>query len=197
MSDSDRDPSARHALAAVIIALTIVSIAFRTLTFTRLEHTSLVFIGIPALLSLALMRVDPKTTLGMLNKTIALALCMAGILFGEGFICILMAAPIFFVIGALVHWLDRKSSLRLGVLLLVPLSLEGVLPGFELRREETVTETRVIRAAPDAVQRLMKEELDAVMHSRESVEAAAQGSASSGHGTTAVGTISHLRHSRT
>ncbi len=43
----------------------------------------------------------------------------------------------------------------------------------------------------------MKQELDAVMHSRESVEAAAQGSASSGHGTTAVGTISHLRHSRT
>src|SRR5690349_23357385 len=45
--------------------------------------------------------VQPRTSVGTVNKTVAIALCLSGILFGEGFVCILMASPLF---------LDRKST---------------------------------------------------------------------------------------
>ena len=170
MSDS-RTPrtqsTARKTLIASIVALTAASIAFRILRSSQLDHTSLVFIGIPALLALVLIAVEPRTSAGTIHKTIAIALCMSGIVFGEGFVCILMASPLFFLVGALVARLrgpkplhegrdaERRESgskwTRLGIALIVPLSLEGVVPRFELPREEVVTVSRVVAAPSDSV----------------------------------------------
>jgi hypothetical protein len=160
MSESRTASSASRTLVASILALTIASIAYRLLVFSNLQHTSLVFIGIPALLALSLLWVQPKTSAGTVHKTIALALCMSGILFGEGFICIVMASPLFFLIGAVVARLRRSepslvdlddeqtgsgsSVKRFGIALLLPLSFEGVVPGLELGRAEEITVSRVV-----------------------------------------------------
>lgn len=170
MSDSrtPRTPSAaRKTMIASIVALTATSIAFRILRSSQLDHTSLVFIGIPALLALVLLAVEPRTSAGTIHKTIAIALCMSGIVFGEGFVCILMASPLFFLVGAIVARLtrpkprldgrdaERRDSgsnwTRLGIALIVPLSLEGVVPRFELPRDEVVTVSRVVAAPSDSV----------------------------------------------
>jgi hypothetical protein len=164
--------SARSTLVACIIALLVASIAYRILIAGKLQHTSMVFIGIPALLALALTGVQPKTGVGTVNKTIAIALCLSGILFGEGFICILMASPLFFLVGTIVGKIrqarDRADVAdptgggrwpRYGIALLAPLCLEGVVPHFELSRTESVTVTRVIPASADAVRSTLASEM--------------------------------------
>ena len=155
---------ARTLLTAVVIALAAAGLAYRALVLKRLEHTSLVFVGIPATLAFMLLQTRPKTAIGTVNKVIALALCLSGVVFGEALVCILMAAPIFFLIGTLVgvliNWArgtgasrDSGTSRWRGAigLALLPLGTEGVVPGFEFGREERVSVTRIIAASPDAI----------------------------------------------
>jgi hypothetical protein len=160
MSDSPSGQSARRTMVAVIVALTGASIGYRLLAMTKLEHTSLVFIGIPALLALLLVSVQPRTAKGTIHKTIALGLCLSSVLFGEAMVCILMAAPLFFAVGRIMAW-GAKDGLeghenhvdarKLGLFLLIPVSLEGVIPRYELPREHSVTVTRVVAGTPAEV----------------------------------------------
>jgi hypothetical protein len=155
---------ARWAVSAVVISLVVVSIAYRGLVVHHLEHTSLVFIGLPALAAITLLYTRPQTTIGTVNKVIAILLCLSGILFGEGLICILMAAPIFFFVGTMVGIVinklrarglpdDSRSGKWRGIvtLAIVPMSIEGVIPSLAFNREERVTASRVIEAAPNDV----------------------------------------------
>lgn len=164
MIESRTGRSARRTLSAAIVALAGASAAYRVLVANALEHTSLVFIGIPTLIALLVLGVQPRSASGTVYKTIGLGLCLSGIVFGEAMVCILMAAPLFFGIGALVARGaddglgsdDRPSSLRkLGVLMLLPMSLEGVIPGFELPREYAVTVRRVVAGTPAQVRQAL------------------------------------------
>jgi hypothetical protein len=159
--------SANRKLLATIGALVVASIAYRILVTRHLEHSSLVFIGIPALFALALTAINPTSTVGTINKTIAIALCLSGIVFGEAFICILMASPLFFLVGTLAGKLVVKhrasseppefeggrytSRWKHGIILLAPFCMEGVLPHYEWSRDETVTVSRIVEADLDAV----------------------------------------------
>jgi hypothetical protein len=156
--------SASRALIACILALLVASVTYRVFVLHHLEHSSLVFIGIPALLTLALTAIHPTTSVGTVNKTIAVALCLSGIVFGEGFICILMSSPLFFLVGTLVAKLRvttkpgddgsaGPSRWRHGIILIAPFCMEGVLPHVEWSREETVSVSRVIVADAGAVRR--------------------------------------------
>jgi hypothetical protein len=155
---------ARWAVGAVVITLVVVSIAYRALVVHHLEHTSLVFIGLPALAAITLLHTRPQTAIGTVNKVIAILLCLSGILFGEGLICILMAAPIFFFVGTLVGVVinklrppsspdDPRSRKWRGIvtLAIVPMSIEGVIPSFAFDREERVTASRTVEAMPNDV----------------------------------------------
>ena len=154
--DSDRaERTARASVMAIVVTLVVVSIAYRVLVVRHLEHTSLVFIGLPALAAITLLHTRPRTAIGTVNKVIAILLCMSGILFGEGLICILMAAPIFFLVGTVIGLVINKvtgGNWR-GVvsLVVVPLSLEGVVPSLAFDRDQRVTVTRTIAATPDEV----------------------------------------------
>jgi hypothetical protein len=158
--------SATRTLIASVVALVCASVAYRIATERNLQHGSLVFVGIPALLALALTAVHPKTSVGTINKTIAIALCLSGIVFGEGFICILLASPIFFLVGTGVgHMLGNtrkpvegegeippaSSRWKHGIILLAPFYLEGVVPGYVVPRDEVVSVTRIVAANADAV----------------------------------------------
>ena len=168
-SPPDRaEQRARWAVGAVVITLVVVSVAYRALVVHRLEHTSLVFIGLPALAAITLLHTRPQTAIGTVNKVIAILLCLSGILFGEGLICILMAAPIFFFVGTIVGIVinklrghrspdDPTSGKWRGIvsLAIVPLSIEGVIPALAFNREESVTASRVIEAAPNDIVQAM------------------------------------------
>ena len=164
MNESPEERNARRLLAAVIFALMAAGISYRLLVLKRLEHTSLVFLGIPAVIAIATLYVRPRSAIGTINKIIVIALCMSGAVFGEALVCIVMAAPIFIlagtVVGALINWVQKPGSddppgsarwrASIGIALL-PLSVEGVVPSFEFNRDEQVSVTRVVDATPTAV----------------------------------------------
>jgi hypothetical protein len=132
----------------------------------HLEQTSLLFVGIPTLLAVIIAFTPAaKTTAGGIIKAVSLALLLSAPLLGEGFICILMAAPIFFAVALLVWGLAllvRKITLKrkgksavlpcLALLSLAPMSLEGTRPELSFSREETVTVRRVVAGSPAEVE---------------------------------------------
>lgn len=79
-------------LAIVVIILTIVSFVFRLINEAKLEQTTILFIGIPALITLLLIRYTdtPKSIIGITFKTITLFLLISSIFLGEGTVCIIM-----------------------------------------------------------------------------------------------------------
>ncbi|MBK1826867.1 hypothetical protein JIN81_07540 [Haloferula rosea] len=132
---------------ALVITTAVVSLAYRLLVATHYEQTALMFIGLPTLLAVLLAYLPAsKTATGMIMRGITLFLLLLGILFIEGFICIVMAAPLFYAIGFIIGiFVDRSRVQRdmnrfrvviLPVLLLM--SLEGVTGWLSFPRDEVV-----------------------------------------------------------
>jgi hypothetical protein len=107
--------------------------------------------------------------MGIIMAGITFALLLSGPLLGEGFICIVMAAPLFYFVGWVVglivevirdHWRQHRPDdpgpptaiYGLALLPLLLLSLEGVHPALSFPREETVTTRRVLNLEPDQVE---------------------------------------------
>ena len=152
---------AQRSLIVLIIALAAASLAFRVLVATQLRHTAAVFIGIPTLLALIVAsREKPATGTGVVMRVITLALLMSSIVFAEGMVCILLAAPIFYLVGYVMtklvqSWSDGgprgKQGWTMLALIILPTGMEGVLPGFEWDREESVSVVRVVPGTPAEV----------------------------------------------
>lgn len=96
--------SARKALYVVVIVCVIASLAYRYLDYRGLEQSSLLFIGLPAIISVLMIRFlpAPKSVSGMVFMVITIFLLISMIFMGEGMVCVLMAAPIFYGIGAII-----------------------------------------------------------------------------------------------
>jgi hypothetical protein len=164
--EPERTPVAENATwLAVIVGTLIASLTFRVLGARGLEHTSVVFIGIPAIIAVTIVLMPrPKSVTGVILKAITLSLAVASIVFGEGFVCILFAAPLFYfvgiVIGLAADWRRRvderdnriNGTVMVVLLVLGPSSLEGVIPGFEFGRDATVTRTRVVEGSASDVE---------------------------------------------
>ena len=145
------------AIAAAVAA----SVYYHLLLMNRLEQTSALFIGIPALIAaICVLTPKPRTATGTAVKSVTLFLCIAGAFLGEGFICILMASPLFYLIAVLIGRARDRDTSRghtlscVIILAALPLSIEGVLPVLSLARQEAVTVERVIPASSQAVDRL-------------------------------------------
>lgn len=150
-------------LLFVIMAVTIGSVLYRVIVIGKLEQTSALFIGIPAILAIILAATPKsKSAKGGIVKGLTIALLLSGPLLGEGFICILMAAPLFYAVGIGVGAIidserdERDSTTRsFLLLLLLPMSLEGVSPALSFNREETVQASSVVNASAPEVQRAL------------------------------------------
>jgi hypothetical protein len=149
-------------LIVVIIALAVGSTAFHVLALTGFRHTAAVFIGLPTLFALLVARSGrPATGTGVVMRVITLALLLSSIVFAEGMVCILLAAPIFYLVGFLVS--ESVFAIRNGLrkrkgrtfvmlaLIVLPTGFEGTLPGVEWNREETVTVSRIVSGTPAEV----------------------------------------------
>jgi len=145
----------------MVLAIAAGGFVYRLLVWHRLEQTALLFVGIPVLLAVIL-ACTPKarTTTGGILKTTTLALLLSAPLLGEGFICILMAAPIFYATAmgvaaaialAKKRAADKPKHAILPCLLLIaflPMSVEGTRPALSFPRDEAVTARRVVAASP-------------------------------------------------
>ncbi|HEV3042201.1 MAG TPA: hypothetical protein VHA33_30860 [Candidatus Angelobacter sp.] len=87
----------------LVSGIAVAGIAYRLVLGMRLEQTALLFIGIPSILAI-LVAATPraKSVTGAIMKAITIALLLSGPFLGEGFICIIMAAPLFYLVGAIV-----------------------------------------------------------------------------------------------
>lgn len=149
-------------LIVVIIALAAASIAFHLLVLTGYRHSAAVFIGIPTLLAILVARSEPPTTgTGIVMRVITLALLLSSIVFAEGMVCILLAAPIFYLVGFIVTRImialrdgilgrKQRTFMLLGLVIL-PTGFEGTIPGVEWNREEAVTVSRIVDGTPAEV----------------------------------------------
>jgi hypothetical protein len=91
-----------HRPQLVILAVSVGSVMYRLIVGARLEQTAALFVGIPAVLAILLaMMPKAKTVKGGIMKGLTLALLLSGPILGEGFICILMASLLFYVVGFL------------------------------------------------------------------------------------------------
>jgi hypothetical protein len=167
---SRRQWVSRWTLVGIVVAFAAANVAYRLLHVGRLEQTAALFIGLPSFLAILLaLSVRPRSPMGIIMAGITFALLLSGPLLGEGFICIVMAAPLFYFVGWVVGLIvevirDRWRQHRpddpspptaiygLALLPLLLLSLEGVHPALSFPREETITVRRVLNLAPDQVE---------------------------------------------
>ena len=142
------------------LAAGIASALYRVLVLGQKEQTALMFIGLPTAIAMLITFLPRSTSAtGMIMKGISLFLLLLGILFIEGFICILMAAPFFYAVGFIVGiFADKARAQRefekrfrvvvLPVLLLM--SLEGITGALSFPRDEVVTVSREVSLSPAA-----------------------------------------------
>lgn len=162
MLDRERLKSARVRLSLLVVALAVAGTLYRILMGIGYGYTSALFIGIPAVLAVIVALAPPaKSLTGTVFRTITFLLLLAGIFAVEGFVCIVMVAPLFYFIGWAVSYpIERsrrrgdedrsKAHLLIGLPLLL-MSFEGVAPGTSLDRTESVSETRIVDATPAEV----------------------------------------------
>ncbi|GAC1446772.1 MAG: hypothetical protein NVSMB56_08630 [Pyrinomonadaceae bacterium] len=158
----------RVKLAGIIFAVAMGSVAYRLLVWKHLEQTSALFIGIPTLLALAAVFLpNAKSATGMIMKVLTLALLISGILLGEGFICIVMAAPLFYLVGLFFglcyDYLKRRNESNANrnfSLLMLPfllMSIEGTHDKLSFTRNESVIVERMVTANGAQVEQILNQ----------------------------------------
>ena len=161
MNEVGKRPSisrSQWSLICLILAVTIGSLMYRVIVREKLEQTAVLFIGIPAVLAILLaMMPNAKTAKGSIMKGLTLALLLSGPVLGEGFICIVMASPIFYLVGLAVGAVvdanrkKRNATLSCLLLILLPMSIEGTSPNVSFNREETVQASQVVNGSEQDV----------------------------------------------
>jgi hypothetical protein len=130
----------------------------------RLEQTAALFIGVPAILAIVVVfGVSPRSATGVACKAVTVGLLLSLLFLWEGMLCVLMSAPLFYAVAiAVASVMTRLGAgdegptftLRccLALLMLAPMSLEGVTGRTSVNRDETVVVSRMVAAPADAVE---------------------------------------------
>jgi len=160
----DRGPGGRPErlwFATLVVALTVGSILYRGLVLEDLTHSAAMFLGVPAVLAILLaFTPKAKSLTGGIVKGITLFLLVVAPLLGEGYLCILIASPIFYLVGIIIGLIadaarkrDRQNAtLSCLAVLFLPMCLEGVVPQFTGNRDQTVESTGIVNAPAAAVE---------------------------------------------
>jgi hypothetical protein len=145
---------AQWSVVAIIVAFAAGAFLYKLLMHERLGHSAAMFLGIPVVLAILLaLAPRAKTVTGGILKGITLALLVVAPLLGEGYLCILFASPLFYIVGIVVGLaMDsqrrrRNATLSCVVLFLLPMCFEGVVPQLAFNRAQSV-EVRSVVAAP-------------------------------------------------
>jgi hypothetical protein len=148
-------------LVGIILSLALAVVVYRLLHAHQLDETAALFIGLPTILATALaLTPKAKSPTGMIMKGITIALLMSGPVLKEGFVCIVLASPLFYLVGAIVGWAvglarRRRDGVRVYSLVLLPLMLlstEGLTPSLTLPRAISVRAEKLVLSSPEAVE---------------------------------------------
>jgi hypothetical protein len=150
---------AQWSVVAIIVAFAAGSVLYKLLMHEQLGHSAAMFLGIPAVLAI-LLAIAPraKTATGGILKGITLALLVVAPLLGEGYLCILVASPLFYIVGIVVGLaMDRQrrkrdATLSCVVLFLLPMCFEGVVPQLTFNRAQSVEVQTVVAASADEIE---------------------------------------------
>ncbi len=160
---SEQRTPAQWALIFVIVWLAAGVAVYRFVHEGNLDQTAALFIGLPTVLAVGLtLTPKAKSATGMAVKGLTIGLVLSAILLGEGVICILMAAPLFYgialAIGLTIDAVRRRERKvhegKVYSVLLIPLalmSLEGVTPITSFPAAGTATVTQTVAATPAGV----------------------------------------------
>ncbi len=113
-------------LYILIATLIACSLVYRLLGDYDYKQTSLLFVGIPALLAILMVKYTntPRTAYGIVFKAITLFLLLSSILLGEGVLCIIFAAPIFYGVAAILvaihEYLHKRDKSNLSAFFIIP-----------------------------------------------------------------------------
>lgn len=154
---------ARAAVIGVAGGLAVCTLVYRGIMDAGLDQTAALFVGLPAILAITVAMTPPaKSVTGLILKTMTLGLLLAGILVGETLVCLVVAAPLVYLVGLAVGVpMDIRRRRRAqgqaarGPLSIVGLvlfaSMEGVIPGTQPDTTGSVTVVEHVDASPAAV----------------------------------------------
>lgn len=153
--------SARRTLVAILAALFLAMLGYKVLRAGGLEQTALFYVGLPAVIAITVaVAARPKSATGAAMASVTIGLALAGPLLNEGLICLLIAAPLFYLVAACIGLcVDRfrrrrrgpDGRQRLNAFALAPLLGLVVLQGFDggPARDSTVSVTRTLAVTPE------------------------------------------------
>jgi hypothetical protein len=155
--------------AVMIVAAAFASFFFRLMLAHGLQQSAALFIGIPTLLAVVVVfAATPRSATGVACKAVTVGLLVAMIFLGEGMLCILMSAPLFYLVAILIGISadklrggdeDTSYSPRaaIPVVVLIVMSLEGVHHTTSFNRDESVTVIKTVAAPAGTVARALFE----------------------------------------
>lgn len=144
----------------IVLVLGLAGAYYKIVSYGGLEDSALLYIGLPLLMALGFALLPrSKSALVTAMKGTSIALLLSMIVFFEGYICILFAAPIFYGLAALIGVLEdrarKKKETRIQMvsvtIVLAILALEGATPLTTVPRENKVTVSRIIPADIESV----------------------------------------------
>ena len=161
-ADEGRATRAKWTLVGITVALTVAVVVYRLTHEVGLSQTGAFFVGLPAILAITVALTPKATTIkGTTFKAVTFGLLLSGVLVGEGFVCIVMASPLFYLVSmpiaaAIQRRREREEGTgRMYVLVLAPvalLSLEGVFDATTLPVRNRVAAAAVVPASASAVE---------------------------------------------
>lgn len=173
----DRHGATRVSSVALILLIGVASIAVRVLIHYEFDNSALLYIGIPYLISLAIVIYKPIETREEWwhqyrdhSLTALVVFLASSVVLFEGFICVLFFLPIYFLavsIAFFISWISatrkrRRGSTYISVLplLLIGASLEGTSDTLSMNRDSHVIVTKVANMSPRDVMRNIAEPFD-------------------------------------
>ena len=156
---------ARITLAAIILAVTIAALLYRTLVAHNVQQTAALFVGVPAILALFVaFAISPDSAVGVACKAVTIGLLVSLLFLGEGILCIAMSAPLFYAIAILIALVMKVAARRRQppmlctcalLLAILPMSMEGVTDVATFSREESIVVTKIVQSPAQDVERAL------------------------------------------
>lgn len=154
--EDNKKPSNRKRNLYVLVGVLVVgSLLFRFIVEWQIEQYSILYIGLPALMTLLLIRFSkpPKSLYGTVFLVMTLFLLMAAIFMGEGAICILMAAPILYGVAALVifiyNFLKHRNKDKIFSFIIIPVLVILSQPLADKNELQVVETSIIIKGTPN------------------------------------------------
>ncbi|WP_452597326.1 hypothetical protein [Pontimicrobium sp. MEBiC01747] len=139
----------KNVLYGIVIVLVIANFAFRLLNEMRIEQTAILFVGIPALITILLIKYNttPKSAAGVVFSTVTLFLLLSSILLGEGMVCIIIMAPIFYMVAGIIvliiNLLKKRDKNKLNAYVLIPV-LFILAQGYEINSAPELLQVKTV-----------------------------------------------------